>query len=353
MDDQQKRSGKKIFIALGLLTLVVVGIIVCVLIWPKSATLEEAEKNAENTTQPLEPDITGDMILTVTTGVTRTRPEPVTKVYDNLPLHPEVYLKGVEHAGIHATTTYYKRIKVVKVLDDRIWLKIENEGASTAITFQLENGEVIRGYPKDQPTIKHKEKTIVIRCGTEQSLSFDFIDPDLTFTFKLEKKETARIDGKSETKEPEPTTSVEPTGKMRLTVTEDRWSGWGIKSIGRMEKDTDGEDVMVFTPVEPSKPKVTVFDDVRAGIVVRTSYDGDIKITKVEEDNIYISFDNKSFLVSGEGYSLSFDNTSSLASDEDSAEHLTEIVLECGEAIELYTPTLDAGTIIYFELERE
>ena len=143
----------------------------------------------------------------------------------------------------------------------------------------------------------------------------------------------------SETQESEPTTSLEPTGKKRLTVTKAWWSGWGVVGIGHNETNEDGENIFVLDEeFKPTPPDVTVFDEVQAGTVVyNSSFDGTITISKVEDDRIWLSFDNKSFNTKGLRY----------------GEKTTEIVIECGEMRELYTPTLDAGLRIYFELERE
>ncbi len=374
MNNQQKPSGKKVFLALGLLALVIVGIIVCVLIWPKNATLidnsarkqcmqvaslasdlEEVVKNTENTTQPSIEMPASDMILTVTTGVTRTRPEPMTKIFEDLQIGTVVFSKEMKDSVVgsgvtirdntinpdvgRGEVTYYKRIKVVEIKDDRIWLHIEND-TPTRVLYLPPDDEVINMFPQEGYYLNEpQEKMIVIRCGTEQSFSFDFIAPDLTFTFKLEKKGTKSNDNLSETQESEPTTGLEPAGKKRLTVTKDWWSGWGVVGIGHNETNEDGENVFIMDEeFKPTPPDVTVFDDVQAGTVVHnSSFDGTITISKVEDDRIWLSFDNKSFKAKG----LRYD------------EKTTEIVIECGEVRELYTPTMDAGLRIYFELERE
>ena len=110
--------------------------------------------------------------------------------------------------------------------------------------------------------------------------------------------------------------SQDATSEMKLTVTEQRW---------------------IDKPEQPD-PVVTVHDNFVVGDELYTN----ITIQEIKDDSIVIAFENSYYVEPNEDGSISL-----------KGEPLKTLEVKVGEEKEVVSQTMDAGTYLYFKLEKK
>ena len=111
--------------------------------------------------------------------------------------------------------------------------------------------------------------------------------------------------------------SMDEVSGLKLTVTEQGWTGW--------------------TP-EQHEPNITVYDNVMVGTEV---YEG-VTIQEIRENSIILEFENTSFVFTSSGGGINLQGAS-----------LKTLEVTCGGERRVTTPTMDAGISLYFLLEKK
>lgn len=118
--------------------------------------------------------------------------------------------------------------------------------------------------------------------------------------------------------------SMDEASGLKLTVTKQGWTGW--------------------TPEQP-EPEVSVYDNVTVGKEMYYSIMGDdccVTIQEVGADYIVVAFSYNYFVEPNSNGGISL-----------SGESLKTLEVKVGEEKKVVTQTMDAGTYLYFKLEKE